>query len=301
MKFDPNHLLALAAVLRLGSFEAAAHSLFVTPSAVSQRIKALEERVGTVLVKRGLPCTGTEAGLRLAKHAEDVAVLEGQVSRALALEQSGPEAPPHLRIAVNADSLATWFIATMAATPGFMFDLVIDDQDHSAEWLKRGEVSAAITSHSAPVSGCNARPLGAMRYEASASPDFMEKWFSQGVTLDRLAQAPCLIFNAKDALQQRWIKKHFDRDITPPAHFIPSTQGFADAAKAGMGWGMNPVNLIEPALKSGELVPLLPDSALKVDLTWQVSRVMASALEPLTKAVLSSARQHLIQSPNQGE
>ncbi len=296
MKFDPNHLSSLAAVLRLGTFEAAAHNLSVTPSAVSQRIKALEERVGTALVKRGLPCTGTEAGLRLAKHAEDVAVLEGLVSSELSLDQDSQETPPHLRIAVNADSLATWFIAAMAATPGLLFDLVIDDQDHSADWLKRGEVSAAITSHSAPVTGCNAKALGAMRYEASASPAFMEKWFSKGLTPETLARAPCLIFNAKDALQRRWLHQNFDQEITPPAHFIPSTQGFADAAQAGLGWGMNPVKLIEPALKSGTLVPLLPNSALEIDLTWQVSRVMSSALAPLTRAVLSSARQHLIQS-----
>jgi len=297
MKFDPNHLSALAAVLRLGTFEAAAHGLSVTPSAVSQRIKALEERVGTALVKRGLPCSGTEAGLRLAKHAEDVAVLEGLVSSDLSLDQDSQEMPPHLRIAVNADSLATWFIAAMAATPGLLFDLVIDDQDHSADWLKRGEVSAAITSHSAPVTGCNAKALGAMRYEASASPAFMEKWFSKGLTPETLARAPCLIFNAKDALQRRWLHRYFDQEITPPAHFIPSTQGFADAAEAGLGWGMNPVKLIEPALKSGTLVPLLPDSALEIDLTWQVSRVMSSALAPLTRAVLSSARQHLIHPP----
>ncbi|MEP4035971.1 LysR family transcriptional regulator ArgP [Pseudophaeobacter sp.] len=297
MKFDPNHLSALAAVLRLGTFEAAAHSLSVTPSAVSQRIKALEERIGTALVKRGLPCTGTEAGLRLAKHAEDVAVLEGLVSSELSLDQNSQEMPPHLRIAVNADSLATWFIAAMAATPGLLFDLVIDDQDHSADWLKRGEVSAAITSHSAPVTGCNAKPLGAMRYEASASPAFMENWFSKGLTPETLTRAPCLIFNAKDALQRRWLHRHFGQEITPPAHFIPSTQGFADAAQAGLGWGMNPVKLIEPALNSGTLVPLLPDSALEIDLTWQVSRVMSSALAPLTRAVLSSARQHLIQPP----
>lgn len=301
MQFDPNHLSALAAVLRLGSFEAAAHNLSVTPSAVSQRIKALEERVGTALVKRGLPCTGTEAGLRLAKHAEDVAILEGQVSNALALDQNSPQTPPHLRIAVNADSLATWFISAMAATPGLLFDLVIDDQDHSTDWLKRGEVSAAVTSHSTPVTGCNAQPLGAMPYEASASPAFMQKWFGQGITPETLAQAPQLIYNAKDALQQRWVQQQFGRQITAPCHFIPSTQGFADGAQAGLGWGMNPVQLIEPALNSGALVPLLPNSALEVDLTWQVSRVMASALAPLTRAVLGSAKQHLIQPPRRGE
>lgn len=294
MKFDPNQLAALSAVLRLGSFEGAAQSLGVTPSAISQRLKALEERVGIALVKRALPCTGTEAGIRLAKHAEDIALLEGQVSRELALDTTRCDAPPHLRVAVNADSLATWFIDAMAATPDILFDLVIDDQDHSADWLLRGEVSAAVTAHHKPITGCNARALGAMRYEASASPDYMARWFPQGVTATALAQAPCLVFNAKDGLQRRWIATHFSSDITPPAHFIPSTQGFADAATAGMGWGMNPVALIAPQLRSGDLQPLLPDSALDIALSWQVSRVMAPALAPLTRAVLGSAKRHLI-------
>ncbi len=297
MKFDPNQLSALAAVLRLGSFEAAAQSLNVTPSAVSQRLKALEERVGTVLVKRAQPCTGTEAGLRLAKHAEDVSLLEGLVARELSLDMGAQQPPPHLRVAVNADSLATWFIAAMAETCDILFDLVIDDQDHSADWLRRGEVSAAVTAHDKPISGCNAHALGAIRYQASASPGFMRKWFPNGVSGTALSRAPCLTFNAKDALQRRWLDRHFGSDITPPAHFIPSTQGFADAATAGLGWGMNPVALIDPALCSGSLVPLLPDSALDVALCWQVSRVMAPALAPLTRAVLGSAKAHLIQPP----
>ena len=202
---------------------------------------------------------------------------------------------PHLRTAINADSLATWFIPAMAATPDLLFDLVIDDQDHSAEWLKRGEVSAAVTAHDKPSTGCDAYPLGAMRYIATASPAYLARYFPQGLNAQTLAQAPCLIFNAKDALQQRWLEQHFGKGISPPAHFLPSTQGFADAARAGLGWGMNPVGLVAPALASGELVPLLPDTALDIALTWQVSRVMAPALASLTRAVLSSARNHLIQ------
>ncbi|MFT7593531.1 MAG: LysR family transcriptional regulator (chromosome initiation inhibitor) [Paracoccaceae bacterium] len=144
MQFDPHHLAALAAVLRRGSFDAAAADLSVTPSAISQRIKALEDRVGTSLIHRGSPCTGTPAGVRLAKHAEDVGLLEAQLSRDLSLgDTSGPG---RLRIALNADSLATWFVAALAAVPDVLFDLVIDDQDHSADWLKRGEVSAAISA-----------------------------------------------------------------------------------------------------------------------------------------------------------
>lgn len=291
MQFDRNHLAALSAVLRLGSFEAAANALSVTPSAVSQRIKALEERAGAALVHRAAPCTGTEAGLRLAKHAEDVGLLEAQLARDLSLGQGST--PARLRLAVNADSLATWFIEAMAACDGVLFDLVLDDQDHSADWLKRGEVAAAVTARGQPVAGCDAHPLGALHYTATASPAYLRSWFSDGISAQAAARAPCLVFNAKDALQRRWLDSNIAPRLSPPAHFLASSQAFVDAALAGIGWGMNPVQLVQPHLEAGRLVRLLPDSDLPVPLTWQVSRIMAPSLAPVTAAVLKSARKCL--------
>jgi LysR family transcriptional regulator (chromosome initiation inhibitor) len=292
MRFDPNQLAALAAVVHRGSFEIAAVDLGVTPSAVSQRIKALEDRVGAALVRRGSPCTGTQAGLRLAKHAEDVGLLEAQLNRDLSLDEAA--GPARLRIAVNADSLATWFIDALAGVRGVLFDLVIDDQDHSADWLKGGAVSAAITAQSKAVAGCDAVPLGALRYIATASPDFMERWFAQGVTADQLQSAPCLTFNAKDRLQHIWIEQHFGPKVSPPCHFLPSSHAFVDAARAGLGWGMNPEPMVRRPIRNGRLVPVIPDAALDVELTWQVSRVMASALAPVTDAIRNAARANLI-------
>ncbi|MFC3118730.1 LysR family transcriptional regulator ArgP [Jhaorihella thermophila] len=288
MQFDRHHLTALSAVLRLGSFEAAAAELSVTPSAVSQRIKALEDRVGVVLVNRGAPCTGTPAGLRLAKHAEDVGLLEAQLSRELALDMDA--GPTRLRIAVNADSLATWFVGAMASVPGLLFELAVDDQDHSAEWLKRGEVSAAVCGVGKPVTGCDVTALGEMRYVAVASPDFMARWFPEGVTPRALARAPCLSFGPKDALQRNWIAQTFDgARVSPPAHVLPSTQAFVEAARLGIGWGLNPMGMVRGHMRKGRLVPLVPHTPLDVPLFWQVSRVMAAALEPVTASVTRSA------------
>jgi LysR family transcriptional regulator (chromosome initiation inhibitor) len=294
MQLAPNQLAALGAVLRHGSFEAAAHALNVTPSAVSQRIKALEDRIGTVLVNRGQPCIGTAAGLRLAKHAEDVALLEGQIARDLSLPADSTAA--QLRCAINADSLATWFVPAMAACPDLLFDLVIDDQDHSADWLRRGEVSAAVTHGSKAVTGCDLFELGALRYVATASPAYLDRWFAAGINVATLSAAPCLIFNAKDALQRCWMERHVAPGLTPPAHFLPSSQAFVDAARAGLGWGMNPLSLVEEELASGHLVELIPGTALDVPLGWQVSRVMAPALAPVTRAVVETARQYLIRN-----
>ncbi|WP_425078646.1 LysR family transcriptional regulator ArgP [Ruegeria denitrificans] len=294
MLLDPHQLAALSAILRHGSFDAAAAELAVTPSAISQRIKALEDRVGASLIHRGTPCTGTPAGQRIARYAEDVGLLESQLARELALVQEPGSA--RVRIAVPADILATWFIDAMARVPDMLFDLVIDDQDHSADWLRRGEVSAAVTVGGQTISGCDALELGVLRYLPTASPDFINAWFKDGVTEETLSKAPCLVFNKKDGLQKAWIARHTGNPLSPPSHFLPSSQGFVDAAIAGIGWGMNPAALVQDAMARGQLRPIVPDAPLDVALSWQVGRVLAPALKPLTQAVQHAAQRVLLPS-----
>ncbi|NVO54501.1 LysR family transcriptional regulator ArgP [Rhodobacteraceae bacterium B1Z28] len=296
MLLDPHQLSALSAILRHGSFDAAAAELAVTPSAISQRIKALEDRIGASLINRGSPCTGTPAGLRIAQYAEDIGLLEAQLARELTLEQGS--GPARVRIAVPADSLATWFIDAMAQVPDMLFDLVVDDQDYSAEWLRRGEVSAAITVGGQTVTGCDAIALGTLRYLPTASPEFTERWFGDGVNAKSLSRAPCLVFNRKDGLQKAWIADMAGSRISPPSHFLPSSQGFVDAAIAGLGWGMNPEGLVREELEDGRLCTIVFNAHLDVALTWQVGRVLAPALAPLTRAVQHAARKVLIPAPS---
>ncbi|WP_113447218.1 LysR family transcriptional regulator ArgP [Rhizobium cremeum] len=291
---DYDQLSALAAILRTGSFEKAARQLGLTSSAISQRIKALEERVGAVLVVRGQPCQPTPAGQRLFRHAEEVALLEAGLGRDLGAFADMARTPS-LRLAVNADSLATWFVPAMAAVDAFLYDLVLDDQDHSADWLRRGEVRAAVSSSSQPVQGCDCRYLGRLRYFATASPAFMERWFPDGVTPERLAIAPTLTFNAKDMLQSRWLALVAGADLSPPTHWLPSSHGFVDGTLAGLGWGMNPEILVGDAVADGRLVVLLPGHPLDVPLYWHWSRSAGPALKSLTEAVLAAARQVLVQ------
>jgi LysR family transcriptional regulator (chromosome initiation inhibitor) len=290
--FDPAQLAALSAVLRTGSFDRAAQLLHVTQSAISQRVRQLEEQVGTSLVVRSQPCRATEAGERLFRHAEEVRLLEQGVRRDLGLASTSAEETggwPSLRIAVNADSLATWFLPAMAEVGGVLFDLVIDDQDHSADWLKRGEVRAAISGSAKPVQGCDCRPLGALRYLATASPAFILRWFGdEPVTAARLAQAPVITFNAKDRLQTRWAEQTLGVSSTGPSHWLPSSHAFVDAAIAGIGWGMNPENLAAAALADGRLQELVAGKPLDVPLYWHVSRSVAGALRPLTDAVVKA-------------
>jgi len=286
-------LNALASVLRTGSFELAAHSLSITPSAVSQRIKLLEERLGCVLIVRGHPCTATPAGARLFRHTEEVSLLE----HTLATDLKGllpDESIPTIRIAVNADSLATWFIDALAETTGMLFDLVTDDQDHSADLLRRREVMAAVTAHPGPVQGCDSQPLGALRYIAAASPAFAKLYFPDGLTEYAARHAPALTFNNKDKLQETWLHGQLGTLISFPTHMLPSSRGFVDAALAGLGWGMSPASLVKAHIASGSLVALGVKPALDVPLYWQSNRATRKALAPLTKAVRTAAKRYLI-------
>lgn len=290
-------LHALAAVVREGSFERAARALHVTPSAVSQRIRQLEERVGCALVVRAQPCVATETGQRLCRHVDQVRLMEHELREVLPAMDADALAPQLRRVtlpvAVNADSLATWFApaaARFVAQAPVLLDVAVDDQDHTAERLKSGAVLAAVTAMAMPAPGCNSRPLGAMRYVASASPAFMARHFADGVNARTLAEAPSLIFDRKDQLQARWVRRQCRRAVELPRHALPSTQAFIEANRAGMGWGMQPVQLVQPLLDSGELVELVPDATLDVRLYWQHARAASSLLEGLTQAVLHAAR-----------
>jgi len=293
---DPAQLAALAAVHRRGSFDLAAAELHVTPSAISQRLKALEERIGTLLIRRGTPCTATETGLRLIRHHDEVALLERALSAELpALGQQ----PTTLRIAVNADSLATWVIPALAATPGFLYDIVIDDQDVSQDWLRRGEVAAAVTAHPGPLQGCDTLPLGALRYRATASPAYFEHWMPHGPTAEALSRAPALTFSDKDRLQHLWVDALTGGLATRagfPSHRLASSQGFVDACLAGLGWGLNPEPLVAAHIAAGRLIDLTPDHPLDTPLHWQFARLTAPALAPLTRAMQTAARSALRQT-----
>jgi LysR family transcriptional regulator (chromosome initiation inhibitor) len=299
MQLDSRQLAAFAAVLREGSFDAAARALHVTPSAVSQRIKGLEQRLGRVLIRRGSPCLATEAGESLQRHAQQLQLLEAQALAPFGLADTAARArgasapaPLPLAVAVNADSLATWFVPALAAlreTHDVCLDLHVEDQDHSSELLRQGRVLAAVSAEPTPVQGCRVRPLGRMRYLAVASPAFVRRHFADGLSDAALAAAPCSVFNQKDQLQARFLRRLSRRRLVPPQHRVPSTHGFVHAALHGLGWGMNPDVLVAPLLASGELVEIAPGQSLEVPLYWQHWSLDAEVLHALTEAVVAAA------------
>jgi LysR family transcriptional regulator, chromosome initiation inhibitor len=230
-------------VIEHGSFDAAAARLHVTPSAVSQRIKALEQRVGQVLVVREKPCTATAAGVPLLRLAAQTALLEAE---ALAEMGGGDGAAPRIALAVNADSMATRFTGVLGQLPDVLFDIRIEDQDHSTRLLREGVVMGAVTTERHAVPGCRVQPLGVMRYVPMASASYIKRHFGDGFTARAVAEAPSLAWNRDDALQDMLVRKVFRRDIRRPQHLVPTAEGFGAAVCAGLGWGMFPDSLADP-------------------------------------------------------
>ncbi|GGH95794.1 LysR family transcriptional regulator ArgP [Arthrobacter liuii] len=283
------HLKALMAVVDEGTFEAAADQLRVTPSAVSQRIKALEASVGQVLVRRRLPCSATDAGALLLRMARQVQVLEAETSVALG---SGPAVRAHLPVAINADSLATWFVPVLHQAAGWedsALDLHVEDQGYSCQLLRDGEVMGAVTSDPVPVSGCRVELLGSMRYIPVAAPGLHRRFSAYG-SVDWAAM-PVLKFNLKDNLQQQLLTAK-SVPQPPRTHTVPSSQGFLAAVKAGLGWGMIPELQLTGELANGALVRL-EDAHQDVALYWQSWALDSERLNRATEAVRSAAKHSL--------
>jgi LysR family transcriptional regulator, chromosome initiation inhibitor len=294
--FDYALLHALATVVREGSFERAAKALNLTPSAVSQRVRLLEERCGQVLVVRDQPTRATAAGLSLCRHAEAVALLEQGLQQREPGLLDEPAGPVTLPLAVNADSLATWFMPAAVAISEhlqLLLDLRVEDQDDTADHLRSGQVVGAVTALAKPVPGCRSVPLGSMRYCVTASPAFVARHFAQGVTPAALAQAPCLTFNRRDRLPAQWLALVQVGPVCPPTHWVPSSQAFVEASLAGLGWGTNPEQLVRAALAAGTLVELQPQTTLEVPLYWQCRQGLPVARD-LTQAVLAAALNGLL-------
>ncbi|HNQ06316.1 MAG TPA: LysR family transcriptional regulator ArgP [Tetrasphaera sp.] len=301
MEASLDQLRTLAAVVDEGTFDAASAALGVTPSAVSQRIKALETSVGRVLITRTKPVRVTGPGAAVLRLARTTTRLADDTAYDLGL--GGGAGFARLPIAVNADSLATWFLPALARMPArqrAVFDVHLDDQDRTYELFTSESVLAAVTSIDRPVAGCAVTPLGSMRYLAVASPDFAAAALPDGLTDAAVADAPLIVFNRKDTLQHRFIQQVTGESLTPPTHFLPSTADFLNGIRLGMGWGMVPELQAEGEMARGTVVALAPDRPMDVPLFWQVWPLDSPPLRALTEVVLAAADVHLRPTASHG-
>lgn len=292
MEFDLSQLAALSAAVSEGTLDGAARALHVTPSAVSQRLKALEQAAGRVLLVRSKPVRVTPSGEPVLRLARQVALLVADARR----ELDGDARPVTIPLAINADSLATWVLDALVPLGGSLcFDMYREDQAHTSALLREGTAMAAITSDAEPVPGCSSSPLGSMRYRCMASPDFAARWFGAGITTTALAIAPVVVFDRKDDLQHRYLRRRSRRELDPPAHYVPSSADFLAAVRLGLGWGMVPDLQAQPYEQSGALVELDPAGASRITLYWQQWKLRSPSLDLVAEAIRGAAHRHLDQ------
>ncbi|MCS6557712.1 ArgP/LysG family DNA-binding transcriptional regulator [Curtobacterium sp. MCLR17_043] len=296
-RFQREHLETLLAAVDHGTLDAAARALAITPSAVSQRIKSMEQQVGRVLLQRTTPVRPTADGAVVLRHARQVRLLDEETSRALG---GGSSVVPSIPLAVNADSLGTWFLDALAlvrADTEVVFDLHREDQDRTAELLRAGTVMGAVTAEADPVQGCSSVPLGIDRYRAVASPAFVARYLGDTGTerrmLRRLDEVPLVDYDRDDDLQQGYLRQVLGHAPGGPRHFVPTSADFARAVTLGFGWGLLPEAQCLEAIDSGVLVELAPGRHADVALWWQRWNLASPLLERVTDAVRATASSRL--------
>jgi LysR family transcriptional regulator (chromosome initiation inhibitor) len=279
MKIDPRRSEAFVAAVDCGSLEQAAALLKVTPSAISQRIAALEHDLGTPLLVRARPCRPTAPGMRLLQFLRRRALLEEEFFA----EQQADPGPVRVALAVNNDTLATWLLPVLAPIlieEGLLVEFVTGDQRHTFALLEQGLALACVSGESEPMRGCTASPLGTMRYRMVAAPSFAARWFPGGITREAARRAPVMVF---------------DRNAYP-FHYVPSSDPYVQAIRLGLGYGLLPLEQCADMLASGALVDLTPNLFVDVALYWHAWRIQPPRLERMGAALVKGARAALLPS-----
>ena len=294
--YDPDALECLAAIVDEGGFERAAQRLSITQSAVSQRLRALEAQIGTVLIVRSRPLRPTSAGQLLLKHTKQMRLLRADLERDLKeLAPSsigGAREEERISIAINADSIATWALGALddLARQGLPMEIIADDQDFTQEWLREGQVLGCVTTLRQALRGCKVVPLGAMRYVAIAQEALARERFSKGLGPHNFRDVPFIAFNRKDDMQREFVSKAFGlKRVSLNQLFVPSSEGQVRAVLAGWGVSVVPELLARALLASGQLVNIAPSHSLPIQLYWHCWNLESEVLDSLTAALTSAA------------
>jgi LysR family transcriptional regulator, chromosome initiation inhibitor len=304
MQFDPRQLAAFDATVQTGSLSAAALTLRITLAATSLRIKALEESLGQRLLVRGKVARATPAGQALLTHIKQVRLLEADLQHTLQ-PAGGSKGAMHqnISVAVNADSLASWLFPGIQAAlqkHKLTLNVTVDDQDHTLEWLKNGDVIGCVTTLATPLRGCIAEPLGTMRYRCVAAPSLRDKLLGKKATigLHQLVTLPAIAFNRKDGLQDQFLQQCFGvTDLSYPRHYIPAVDAYSHALHNALGWGMQADIQAPNDLPNGVLVDLFPGQFVDVPLFWHHWQREAPQAGRLTLAIKAAAGKLLSKTP----
>jgi len=292
LMFDYKLIEALAMVAREGSFDNAAKALYITQSAVSQRVKLLEELTGQILIARTTPPQATSAGQKLLKHYLQVKQLEDDLTGEIG--EPANKGFASITLGVNADSLTFWLIDALQS---FIFeerallDIRVDDQEQTHQLLKNGEVMGCISTQDQPMQGCRIKYLGRMDYHMMAAPEFAARYFTNGLTVEEVCHAPAIIFDRKDDLHYKLLHQALGEvPESIPTHYVPSIEKFAEYIVLGLAYGMLPDQQSTSLVNAGQVVSLSPDCRVSVKLYWHCWNLKSDLLEKLTQRLINKTK-----------
>lgn len=292
---DRDQLETFAAVVEQQSFDKASTTLSITRSAVSQRIKALEETLSTVLVLRERPVVPTAQGRILFRYVQHMRLSERDMLEEINHEPK--DRPVPVAIAVNADSLATWMpraLWPLMTQHRLALEIITDDQDHTLNRLARGEVVGCISTEPKGPSGFVAESLGAMEYRCYATRSFIEKYFPNGFTLQDALRAPTVLFNRKDSLHDDFLKDVFGMRVDNyTKHYLPAPEALLEGIANGVGYGLVPKVQVQGNY-AANLIDLAPDHPVCVSLHWHHWISEPPLFQAITALVVAEAAKALI-------
>lgn len=270
LRLDYKLVQALDAVVKEQNFDRAAKLLNITQSAVSQRIKQLEQQFAQPLLVRTQPIAATITGQKLLAHFRQISQLEYELLRDIMPDTQNYAMP--VAIAVNADSLASWFIPAISPILkqyNIELNVQVCNETKTQLLLKRGEVFAALSNQADEYPGCHVRLVGQLDYILCATPEFQQRYFADGLTPVALTKAPGVIFDQSDSMHLDYIEQHFGIKAGQyPCHTVRSSEAFVDMALAGIAYCLLPHNQAQQHLDAGDLVDLAPQLHLQHSLYW---------------------------------
>jgi LysR family transcriptional regulator (chromosome initiation inhibitor) len=290
--FDYKLIEALAMVAREGGFDKAARTMYITQSAVSQRVKLLEEHTGQVLLARTTPPQATSAGQKLIKHYLQVKRLEDDLKGEI--DEVGDKGFTSIALGINADSLAFWLLKAIhpfLLEERVLLDIRVNDQEQTHQLLKDGEVMGCISTIAQPMQGCRIEYIGRMNYRMMAAPEFATRWFPDGLVIEDVRRAPAIIFDRQDELHHKLLYQALEEvPAAIPTNYVPSVEKFAEFIALGLAYGMLPDQQSTPLIGTGQMVDLSPDCHVPVKLYWHCWNLKSDLLKKLTQQLISKAK-----------
>jgi len=292
---DYKLLQSLDAIIAEQSFDGASKRLNITQSAISQRIKQLEEQCTQPVLVRGTPLKVTDLGAKLLNHYQQVIQLETDL-----LVDINPEkslAPVTIAIALNADSIASWFIPAIADVlkiHNIELDLHVINESISHELIKDGKAFAAISDKPTGSPKTKVTPIGNIVYKLCAHPSFRDKHFPNGLNADSLSSAPGINYDHMDNMHYNYIEQHFGLTKGEyPCHRVRSAEGLLNLALNGVAYSLFPEPQIKQYLASGELIDIAPKLHLSQPLFWHSWILEQGLRKVISEHVINWGRRNL--------